>query len=726
MKSSLSILLLIFSASFAQQPKDITLEDIFKKGTFRQNFVYGQQPLKDGKSYASIVRDPKSGLLTVVSNTYRDNKVARIIYSEADIVSGKDSLQVSTDFSPDETRVLLAKDEEEIYRHSRKAWYYIYNITSKKVAPVSKIGKQQFPTFSPDGNKLAYVIDNNIYILNLTSGKEEQITKDGAKNHIINGWADWVYEEEFSFARAFSWSPDGNKLAYYKFNETAVQEYSMPIYEGLYPREYRYKYPKAGEKNSEVSIHVYDSNSRITTKADVGDQTDQYLPRIKWTNLSNTLCILRLNRHQNTLDYLFTNAITGVSKVVMSEKDKAYIDIEKEQLTFLNDGKRFFNVSERDGFNHIYLYNNEGKVLKQLTKGSWEVTQVYGVDEKKGLIFFQSTESSPLRRDVYSISIDGTEKKKLSLIPGTNSADFSSDFSYYTLSHSTINEPLYITLHEKSGKLVRVLEENLALKQRLKQFGYRGSEFFQFKTSQGIELNGYMIKPKNFDVKQKYPVLLYVYGGPGSQNADDNFGGTRDIWFNMLAQKGYIIACVDNRGTGFRGAEFKKVTYKQLGKLEAIDQIETAKWFASQPYVDSGRIGIWGWSFGGYLSSLCATKGNGIFKMAMAVAPVTTWRFYDSIYTERFLQTPQENPEGYDSNSPIQFAKDLKGKFLLVHGTADDNVHFQNSAMFSEALIQAGKSFEQAYYPNKNHGIYGGNTTFHLYSKLTDFIFKNL
>ncbi|WP_207420442.1 S9 family peptidase [Desertivirga brevis] len=726
MKSYLGILLLIFSTSFAQTPKDISLEDIFRKGTFRQNYVFGQQPLKDGKTYASIIRDAKTGLISVVSNNYSDGKISRIMYTEADVIAGKDSFEVSTVFSPDEKKVLLAKDEEEIYRHSSKAWYYIFDLAIKKMKPLSAKGKQQFPTFSPDGSKVCYVINNNIYLHDLVTGKEIQVTKDGLKNSIINGWADWVYEEEFSFARAFFWSPDGNKIAYYKFNETSVPEYSMSIYEGLYPREYRYKYPKAGEKNSKVSIHIYDYSSGKTTTADVGNEADQYIPRVKWTNTANSLCILRLNRHQNKLDYLFTNAETGTSKIIMSEQDKAYIDIEKEQLTFLNDGKRFVNVSERDGYNHIYLYSNEGKVLKQLTKGNWEVTQIYGIDEEKGVVFYQSTEVSPLQKDVYSIGLNGAGKNKLSLSNGTNSAEFSKDFSYYTLSHSTINQPLYITLHEQSGKLVRVLEDNSALKQRLKQFVIPGAQFFKFTTTQGIELNGYMIKPANFDTRKKYPVLLYVYGGPGSQNVDDNFGGARDMWFSMLAQKGYIVACVDNRGTGFRGAEFKKATYKQLGKLELIDQIETAKWFGSQSYVDSGRIGIWGWSFGGYLSSLCATKGNGIFKMVMAVAPVTTWRFYDSIYTERFLQTPQENPEGYDANSPIEFAKDLKGKFLLVHGTADDNVHFQNSIMFSEALIQAGKPFEQAYYPNKNHGIYGGNTTFHLYSKLTDFVFNNL
>jgi len=726
MKAYLGIFLLLFSNSYAQNLKEISLEDIFKKGLFRQQYVYGQQSLKDGKSYASIIRDPQSGLLKVVRNNYQDGKIASVLYTEADVILGKDTLPVSTEFSDDEKKVILAKDEEEIYRYSRKAWYYILDLNTKKLTELSTRGKQQFPTFSPDGTKIAYVIDNNIFIKDLRTQKEEQITKDGEKNRIINGWADWVYEEEFEFTRAFFWSPDSKKMAFYKFDESQVPEYSITIYDSLYPTQYKYKYPKAGEKNSDVSIHIYDLSEHKTKTADIGNEKDQYIPRIKWTADPNSLCILRLNRHQNKLDYLLADAKTGTSKVVLTEQDKYYIDIEKEQLTFLKDNKRFINVSERDGYNHIYVYDLNGKIINQVTKGNWEVTEIYGIDENKGLIFYQSTEASPLKRDVYSISLNGTNKKKLSRSEGTNSAEFSSDFSYYILSHSTVNQPLYITLHEQSGKQIRVLEDNSALKQRLKQYQIPPTQLFSFKTSEGVELNGYMIKPSNFNPAKKYPVLLYVYGGPGSQNVDDSFGASRDFWFSMLAQKGYIVACVDNRGTGYRGSEFKKMTYKQLGKYETIDQIETAKWFATQSYVDASRIGIWGWSFGGYLSSLCATKGNGIFKMAIAVAPVTTWRYYDSIYTERFLQTPQENPEGYDANSPIRYAKNLKGKFLLIHGTADDNVHFQNSVMFSEALIQANKPFEQAYYPNKNHGIYGGNTSLHLYSKLTDFILNNL
>jgi dipeptidyl-peptidase-4 len=560
----------------------------------------------------------------------------------------------------------------------------------------------------------------------LSSGEEKQITLDGKNNEIINGRSDWVYEEEFSFAQAFYWSPDGKHIAYYKFNETEVPEYSMTMFEGLYPYDYRYKYPKAGEKNSVVSIHIYTLENGATKSVEIGSEKDQYIPRIRWTQNANSLCVLRMNRHQNKLDYLLADAASGNSRVMMTEEDKYYIDIEKEQLTFLANGKQFINASERDGYNHLYLYDMNGKLIKQITKGNWEVTDIYGIDQKKGLIYYQSTESSPLQRDVYVIGFNGVAKRKISTLSGTNSASFSTDFSYYILSNHSAKSPIYVSLHDNSGKVIRVLEDNAKTKKTYSEYQISPTEFFSFTTSEGVSLNGYMIKPANFDASKKYPVFLYVYGGPGSQNVADAWGGARSVWFNYLAQKGYIVACVDNRGTGFRGAEFKKMTYLNLGKYETMDQIETGKWFAKQSYVDPNRIGIWGWSYGGYMSSLCITKGADVFKLAIAVAPVTTWRFYDSIYTERYLRTPQENKAGYDDNSPINYAKLLKGKFLLIHGTGDDNVHFQNSVMFSEALIQANKQFEQAYYPNKNHGISGGNTTLQLYRKMTDFVLNNL
>ncbi|WP_207425508.1 S9 family peptidase [Pedobacter sp. SYSU D00535] len=722
------LLFLLFTtmSAYAQSGKEITIETIFRDRAFNQRLVYGLNSMNDGKSYASITRDPNTGLLIAVQNNYSDGKTNRVLFSEKDLIFQGDTLPISTEFSPDERKVLLAQDEEPIYRHSTKANYFVYDLATKKILPVSAKGKQSFASFSPDATKVAFVRDNNLFIKDLAKGEEKQITFDGKKNSIINGQSDWVYEEEFAFAKAFAWSPDGKRISFYKFNESEVPEYSMTIFESLYPAEYKYKYPKAGEKNSEVSIHIYNLQDGTTKAVNVGTVKDQYIPRVKWTADPTKLCVLRMNRHQNTLDYLIADAATGAATVILTEKDKYYIDIEKERLTFLKNQKEFVNVSERDGFNHIYLYDLNGKIKKQITKGNWEVTEVYGIDENRGRIYYQSTEPSPLKRNVYSVTLNGSDKQTLAGIQGTNKADFSADFSYFILENSTANSPAVITLHDHSGKQIRVLEDNARLRQTLKNFSIPTTEFFSFKTSEGVSLNGYMIKPNNFNPTKKYPVLLYVYGGPGSQMVADAWGGTRMFWFHMLAQKGYIVACVDNRGTGFRGAEFQKMTYKQLGKYETIDQIEAGKWFARQSFVDPSRIGIWGWSYGGYMASLGITKGADVFKMAMAVAPVTTWRFYDTIYTERYLQTPQENPEGYDQNSPLNFAHRLKGKFLLVHGTGDDNVHFQNSVMLSEALIQANKDFEQAYYPNKNHGIYGGNTTIHLYRKLTDFVIDNL
>ena len=724
MKKVLFLFLLV-NASYAQTKKNITLEDIFKKSIFSAKHVSGLRSLNDGKTYISIETNPKSGRKYVARNNYRDGKQMGVLFQEDDLKFKGLQLPISTNFSEDETKVLLFKDEEAIYRHSFKANYFVYDLKTKSMTEVSSKGKQLFATISPDGTKIAFVRDNNLFVKDLTQGDEQQITHDGLLNHIINGGADWVYEEEFSFARAFFWSSDSKKIAYYKFDESLVPEFDMTMYEKLYPTVYRYKYPKAGENNAIVSIQVYNLTSGTTQIIDIGSNKDQYIPRIKWTADANIICIFRMSRHQNKLEYILANTSTGESNVILAEESSQYLDVN-DDLTFLKNGKQFILSSEDDGFNHLYLYDIGGKLIRQITKGKWEVTNLYGVDEESGVIYYQSTESSPLRRDVYSIQLDGTHKKRISTIDGNNSATFSTDFSYYMLNHSDGKTPPYITLNERSGKLVRVLEDNSALKTRMNEYITSPTDFFEMKTSEGVTLNGYMMKPADFDASKKYPVLMYVYGGPGSQNVIDTWSGSRNLWFNYLAQKGYIIACVDNRGTGFRGADFKKVTYKQLGKYETADQIEVAKWLAQKDNVDPTRIGIWGWSYGGYLSSLCITKGADVFSMAIAVAPVTNWRYYDSIYTERYLQTPQENPMGYDENSPIQFAEKLKGKFLLVHGTADDNVHFQNSLMFSEALIQANKPFDQAYYPNKNHGIYGGNTSFHLYSKMTDFILNNL
>ena len=725
MNKLILVFLLLGSTVMAQTTKNITLDDIYRKGTFGTKGVYGLRSMNDGKTYVSIEYDTEKKERFVARNNYHDGKIAEKLFSENELVYQDIKLSIGTNFSDNERKVLIAHQNEAIYRRSSKAYYYVFDLETRKVTPVSTTeGKQQYATFSPDATKVAFVRDNDLYISNLKSGQETRITHDGKYNHIINGGADWVYEEEFSFAKAFSWSPDGKKIAFYKFDESQVREFSMMMYDSLYPTVYKFKYPKPGEKNSDVSIHVYDVANNTTKTVDVGFEKDQYIPRIKWTQDPNTLLVLRMNRHQNHLEYLFANANTGDTKVILEEKDKYYIDIN-DDLTFLKDGKHFIITSERDGFNHVYLYTTSGKLVRPITKGDWEITNLYGIDEKNGTLYYQSTESSPLERDIYSINISGSKKHKISTQAGTNNATFSADFSYYILNYSSVSTPPYITLNNtKNGKTERVLEENAQAKKVASEYGIQAREFFQFTTAEDVSLNGYMIKPKNFDENVKYPVLMYVYGGPGSQSAANNW--SHNVWFDYLAQEGYLVVCVDNRGTGFRGAEFKKMTYLDLGKYETIDQIEAAKWLGTQSYVDKNRIGLWGWSYGGYMASLAITKGADVFKATMAVAPVTSWRYYDTIYTERYLRTPQENPKGYDDNSPINFANLLKGNFLLVHGTADDNVHFQNSVMFSESLIQADKAFDQAYYPNKNHGISGGNTSIQLYKKMTEFVLNKL
>lgn len=724
MKRYFLVLFLIGATCLANAQSEITLEDIYKKGTFRTKSVQGLRSMNDGKTYVSIEIDTATQDRFVARNNYKDGEIAERLFSQADLVYEDIKLPIGTDFSANEEKILIAHEREAIYRRSSKAYYYVFDIKSKKITPVStKEGKQMYATFSPDASKVAFVRDNNLFVTDLATGAETQITTDGKYNEIINGGADWVYEEEFAFAKAFFWSPDGNKIAFYRFDEREVREFSMMMYEDLYPTVYKFKYPKPGEKNSVVSIHIYDLEKKTTKTADVGTETDQYIPRVKWTQDPNLLCVFRMNRHQNNLDYLFVDAETGSSKVALTETDKYYIDIN-DDLTFLEDGKHFFLTSERDGYNHVYLYNMDGELVRQITDGDWEVTRLYGVNQKTKTLYYQSTESSPLERDIYSINLSGKKKTKLSTQKGTNSATFSEDFSYYILNHSSVETPPYITLNNAKGEVERVLEDNAEALKVNEQYGITPREFFSFTTSEGVELNGYMIKPADFDPNKKYPVLMYVYGGPGSQNVANSWN--HNYWFDFLAQHDYLVVCVDNRGTGFRGAEFKKMTYLQLGKYEIIDQIEAAKWLGKQSYVDEDRIGLWGWSYGGYMASLAITKGADVFKSTIAVAPVTNWRFYDTIYTERYLRTPQENPEGYDNNSPINFADKLKGNFLLVHGTADDNVHFQNSVMFSEALIQANVPFEQAYYPNKNHGIYGGNTSIHLFNKITKFVFEKL
>ena len=706
---------LVINPMFSQK-KNITLYDLWKNYSFFPKNYNSLNSMNNGEHYVSLENSELGQELNVYK--YKDGEKARTLFKSDEF----DLKRITNySFSNDEKKLLFETQSEKIYRYSSRSIYYVYNIFTNKLKKISD-DKLMFATFSPAGNKIAYVLDNNIYIHEINSGRTKQVTFDGQKNQIINGASDWVYEEEFGLVRSFEWAPDGEHIAYYKFDETNVKEFSMDLFKGgLYPTQEVFKYPKAGEENSVVRIYFYnlkkDKSTYIYTEKDY-----EYIPRIKWTKNSNLLALYGMNRHQNELDFVLADATSNTNKVLFTEKDNYYIDIH-DNLTFLPDDN-FIWTSEKDGFNHIYIKGLDGSE-QQITKGNWEVTSFDGVDSDKMELYYRSTEEGSINRTLYVHNLFTDKKRKLSTQIGDNSIKFSDNFKYYLNSYSNANTAPYYTLHKSNGEQLKILEDNAEFNAKMKEFNLSKKEIFSIKTEEA-ELNAWMIKPPNFDSNKKYPLFMFLYGGPGSQQVKNSFGWTNYYWYQMLAQNGYIVACVDNRGTGGKGSEFKKMTYKELGKYELIDQINAAKYFGNLDYIDSKRIGIQGWSYGGYMSSLAITKGSDIFSLAIAVAPVTNWRYYDNIYTERYMQTPQENANGYDENSPINHVDKLKGDYLLIHGSADDNVHVQNSMEMISALVKANKKFDLFIYPDKNHGIYGGNTRLHLYQKMTDFILKNL
>jgi dipeptidyl-peptidase-4 len=586
--------------------------------------------------------------------------------------------------------------------------------------------------FSPDGHNVAYVRANNIFIKKLRFGTESAITTDGEINKIINGLPDWVYEEEFGFTRAFEWSPDNEDLAYIKFNESEVREFSFPLYKAsfpsndeynLYPGSYKYKYPKAGEANSRVSVHVFNMRNRTTKKMDVGDVGESYIPCIRYSKSADQLGVVKLNRRQNQLELFMVNPASGVGRVIFTDRNEQFIDESVlKNLQFLDDGKHFVYVGEMDGYNHIHLYGLDGRKIRQVTKGNWDVTDIYGFDAKNKLFYFQAAATSPLKREVYSIRMDGSKQNRLTAKEGTNNADFSSNFSFFINRYSSATSPAMVSVYNASGKQIREIENNSDLKTRLAEYDVAQREFFNFTTSEGITLNGWIVKPLNFDEQTKYPVLMTQYSGPNSQRVLDQW---EMGWEQFLASNGYIVVCVDGRGTGGRGEAFRKSTYMKLGKLESDDQIEAARYLGGLSYIDSNRIGIWGWSYGGFMSALCLSRTD-LFKVGIAVAPITNWRFYDTAYTERFMRQPKENPSGYDQANPLNLASDLQGRLFLIHGSADDNVHVQNTMEYADKLIQAGKQFDMFIYPNREHSIIGGNSRPHLYNMMFNYLERNL
>lgn len=709
---------------------------IWASGEFRTESVSGLNSMNDGIHYTSLESDENDGARIVKYSYLTGERVAVVAGSKSIFGEGKESIEDYA-FSADESKLLITTESESIYRYSSKANYYIYELKASKLSPLTdfKKGKQRLAEFAPNADQVAFVRDNNLFLKNLSSGEEKQATTDGEFNKIINGATDWVYEEEFGFDKGFQWSPDGRKIALYRFDESEVREFSMAMYGELYPEEYRFKYPKAGEQNAQVGIWIYDTavgNLReVNLQGEGAKVRFEYIPRIKWTLNPDLLCIMRMNRHQNVLEFILADMKVGSrsgdipTTSCFKEQNETYIDVN-DNLFFLQDGKSFLWNSERDGYNHIWQFYLDGSGPRQLTKGNYDVIDFYGIDQSKNTIYYSSSEVSATEQHIYALEMKKLKTRKLSLQSGVHTAVFSKTFAYYINYHSSANTPPYISMHNQTGKMVRVLKDNQSLKTTLAKYNLGTKEFFRFENSIKTPLNAWMIKPPGFEEGKKYPVFVTIYGGPGHNTVRDSWSGKSYLWHQMLAQQGYIVVSCDPRGTQYRGREFKHSTYKQLGKLETEDFIDLAKYLGGLSYVDQSRIGMQGWSYGGYMTALCMTKGADQYKAGISVAPVTNWRYYDSIYTERFMQTPQENADGYDDNSPINHVEKLKGDFLLIHGSADDNVHYQNTMEMVEALVQANKEFDMFIYPNKNHGIYGGNTTLHLYNKMTNFILENL
>ncbi|MDR0572545.1 MAG: S9 family peptidase [Tannerella sp.] len=720
-KWNLFLMILLSVNVFAQQgSKRISLSDIVN-GTFRQKTSVGEmRSLPDGEHYTAMNRERTM----IVKYSYRTGAPVDTLFDVKNARECTFDDFEGYEISSTGRHVLIIREREPIYRHSFRADVYDYDVRRRMVKRLNGSGKKiMIPTFSPDGRMCAYVEDHNIWIRKFDYDVETQVTKDGEANKIINGATDWVYEEEFAATNLMAWSPDNEYLAYARFDETDVPEYSMAMYgDSCYPSERKFKYPKAGEKNSKVTVYSYCVVTKDIKELKAPLNEEIYIPYIRFAAEPSQLAVMTLNRRQNIFNLYYANPKSGVFKLIMKDENKAYIDSEwMSAIRFSKSG--FLYVSERDGYAHIYQYSPTGVMLRQATSGNWDVTRLIGKDEATGTIYYESAEESPLRRSVYCVDVKG-KKTRLSTMQGTNSAAFSANYAYYVNRFSNVKEPMRISVHEsKTGRELRVLEDNAALKTKLPEYAFSTKEFITVTTSTGEEFNAWIVKPANFAESKKYPVVMYQYSGPNSQSVLDRFGMD---WEQYMAANGYIYVCVDGRGTGARGEAFRKCAYLRMGYLESRDQAAAAVALGKLPYVDKDRIAIWGWSFGGYNTLMAMSAGDGVFKAGIAVAPPTDWRYYDTVYTERYMRTPKENLKGYDETSPIKLAKNLQGKLLLVHGTADDNVHFKQSMDYAEALVQAGKQFEMQIYRDRDHGISGGHTRMHLYTRMSNFIFDNL
>jgi dipeptidyl-peptidase 4 len=702
--------------------QNLTVESIWKSGEFYPKRIEGFTALSDGQSFTKIVEEDKQYFLKKYQ--FKDYKGAGTVLVNLSAIefNGKKLDFDDGKLSKSGKWLLIQSNTNSIYRHSYSTIYYAYNIQTKETYKVSNLETPQtLGTFSPDETKLGYVSGNNLFVYDLINHTNKQITFDGKQNSIINGTTDWVYEEEFAITQGFEWSPDSKYLAFMRFDETDVKQFQMAMYGSLYPEEYTFKYPKAGEANSKVTFHIANSETGSVKAVNLGEY--EYLPRFQWSPIKNEVFVSTLNRHQSQVKYhLVTNPETPTDRIFYEEETDTYLDADN--VILLKDGASMLRTSEKDGYNHIYHLTFDGK-LSQVTSGNWDIIDLYGIDEKKGTVFYSSSENGAINKSLYSIHWKGTDKKLISKATGYHEAEFAPGFNYFIQTSSSANAVTTYTLCDRSGKEFQVLESNADLQNKLNGMNLSQKEFMQVDGAAG-KLNAWMMKPANFDPNKKYPVYFNVYCGPGSNMVTNDYDGANYLYHQLLTQKGYIVFCVDTRGTQFQGAKFKKSTYLQLGKLETEDLIAVAKNLQKESYVDPNRIGIMGWSYGGFMTSLAMTKGADVFKMGIAVAPVTNWRYYDNIYTERFMRTPQENASGYDDNSPVNHASKLKGKFLLIHGSADDNVHFQNTMEFITALVKANKQFDLFIYPNKNHGIYGGNTRNHLFTMMLEYTMKNL
>ncbi|MGM9697339.1 MAG: S9 family peptidase [Prevotella sp.] len=698
------------------------------KGEFRPETMASLMPLDDGESYSQISSDGTK----ILKYSFRTGKQTGVIFDLNNVRGPKIRIDRIDGyiFSPDGKRMLIQTDTRYIYRRSFTATYYIYEVENNKMVPLSVGGEQQTPLFSPDGNMIAFVRQNNIFLVKLLyDNAESQVTTDGERNKIINGIPDWVYEEEFSTNRSMVFTADSRQLVWIKFDESQVREFAFQWFRGsnpsmdeylTYPGSYVYKYPKAGEDNSKVGVYSFDIKSRKTRKIDVPLDADGYIPRIVMTSDPTKVAVFTMNRHQDDMRIYMSNPLTTLSKLVVQDKVDKYVKQESMCAVTFTD-QHILVPSERDGFNHIYVYNLNGQLKRQIGKGQFEVTDIYGMNDKTGDVYYAANELGPQDKQVYVSHANG-KVERLTSKEGQNNATFSCGFRYFINIWSDINTPAVYTLNDGRGKLLHTMIDNKALKQKYDSYGLGTKELFSFTTSEGVKLNGWMVKPADFNPSKRYPVIMFQYGGPGSQQVLNSWNigaaGQGAILEQYMAQQGYIVACVDNRGTGGRGAEFEKCTYLRLGEKESFDQVETAIWLGKQPYVDKDRIGMWGWSYGGWNTLMSMSEGRPVFRAGVAVAPPTCWRYYDTVYTERYMRTPKENKSGYDEVNPIARASKLHGALLICHGLADDNVHFQNTAEYSEALIQADKDFKENIYTNRNHGISGGNTRNHLYRQI--------